>query len=74
MFDFFEWLKGSEESVAMEITQSLHRNHMKVWGLNLKVTEEVIAHLTSLQTMGKWWFDRKINDPSLKVEFLQGEA
>lgn len=23
--------------------------------------------------MGKWWFDKKINDPSLKAEFVQGE-
>jgi len=29
--------------------------------------------VTTLPVEGKRWFNRKINDPSLKEDFLQGE-
>ena len=39
----------------------------------MEVTEEVISRVTSLPIKGWRWFNRKINDPSLKEDFLVGE-
>ena len=39
----------------------------------MEVTKEVISRVTSLPVEGWRWFNRKINDPSLKEDFLVGE-
>lgn len=57
--------------MAMEFAKNLERNHMEVRGLKLEVTEEVITKVIGLPVEGKRWFTRKVNDPSLKGDFLQ---
>ena len=37
------------------------------------MTEEEITWVTSLPIDGWRWFNRKINDPSLKEDFLEGK-
>lgn len=71
--EFFEWLRGSDERVSLEFSLNLDKNKTKVIGLKLDVIEEYVSQLKTLQTEGKWWFKWKINDPSLKTRFLQGE-
>jgi len=44
---------------------------MEVRRLKLDITEEFIARVTGLPVVGKRWFIRKVNDPSLKGDFLQ---
>jgi len=39
----------------------------------MEVIEEVISHVMEFPKEGKRWFSRKMNDPSLKEDFLQGE-
>lgn len=41
--------------------------------MKLEVIEEVISKVSTFQSVGKIWFNQKINDPSLKAKFLQGE-
>lgn len=57
----------------MEFAKNLERNQTKVRGLKLEVTEEVIARVTGLPVEGKRWFNKKVNDPSLKGDLLQEE-
>ena len=72
-FEFFQRLEGSNKVIAMEFANNLKRNQTKVRGLQLEVTKEVISHVMTLPIEGKRWFNRKINDPSLKEDFFQGE-
>ena len=69
-FEFFQRLKGSDDDVAMEFAKNLERNQMEVRGLKLEVTEEVISRVTGLPVEGTMRFNRKVNDPSLKGDFL----
>lgn len=57
----------------MEFSKNLERNQTEVRGLKLEVTKEVIARVIGLPVEGKRWFNRKVNDPSLKGDFLQEE-
>jgi len=57
----------------MKFVDNLEINQTKVRGLNLEVIEEVIARVIGLPVEGKGWFNRKVNDPSLKGDFLQEE-
>lgn len=57
----------------MEFAKNLKRNQAEVRGSQMEVTEEVISHVTTWPIEGKMWFNRKMNDPSLKEDFLQGE-
>lgn len=41
--------------------------------MKLEVTKEVIDRVTGFLTEGMRWFNRKVNDPSLKGDFLQEE-
>ena len=54
----------------MEFAKNIGTNQTEVRGLKLEVTEEVIARITRLPAKGKRWFTRKVNDPSLKGDFL----
>ena len=71
--EFFEWLKGLDESVDLEFARNLNRNQTEIKALWLEITEEVIVRVTTLWPEGKRWFNRKTNGLSLKAEFLQGE-
>lgn len=57
----------------MEFEKNLERNQIEVRGLKLEVREEVTARVTGLPVEGKRWINRKVNDPSLKGDFLQEE-
>eukprot|EP00253_Pinus_taeda_P008570 PITA_08570 len=72
-FEFFQRLEGSDGGVVMEFMKNLEKNQMKVSGLKLEVTEEVISQMMTLPIEGKRWFNKKVNDPSLKDDFLQAE-
>lgn len=72
-FEFFQRLEGLDGAISMEFAKNLKRNQLEVRGLRLEVTKEVISYVTTFPTEGKRWFNRKINDPSLKEDFLQGE-
>lgn len=72
-FEFFQRLEGSDRGISMEFAKNLERNQVEVRGLKLEVTKGVIPRVTTLPVEGKRWFNRKVNDPSLKEDFLQGE-
>lgn len=72
-FESFQMLEGLEGSVSMEFAKNLERNQTEVRGLKLEVMEEVIARVIGLPAEGKRWFNGKVNDPSLKGDFLQEE-
>lgn len=55
----------------MEFMKNLERNKMEVRGLKMEVTKEVITQVKTLLVEGKRWFNRKVNDPSLKEDFLK---
>lgn len=57
----------------MEFANNLKGNETEVRGLELEVTKEVIYRVMAFPTVSKRWFNRKIDDRSLKEDFLQGE-
>ena len=59
--------------MAIKFTHNLNNNQTRVKGLQLEVIEEVISWVTTFPLEGQRWFNRKINDPSLKEDFLEGE-
>ena len=71
--EYFQRFKGSDETIAMEFARNLNDHQTQVRGLRIKVTKEVVSQVTTFLAEGRRWFNRKVNDPSLKEDFLVGE-
>lgn len=71
--EYFQKVEGLDEVVEIEFSQKLNNNQTWVRGLQFELTEEVISQVNTFPLEGWKWFNRKINDPSFKEYFLEGE-
>jgi len=70
---YFNRLRESNETVAMEFLQNLQEEHSVVGGKQIMVTKEIIAEITGLPASGPIWTIKKERLQKI-IEIFQDEG